>query len=464
MAFRLYCERTSFAYKGLLFTGGLVFSIILICFFACYVQAADDDWCGANMKVIFRTTISGAWEAAINGKALCIESSVGHQTVYDVAAEQILQGFCFLPGVTQQERYNPELHKPHLRELICQKTPFLSEELMRCLEKIEEVLPENKDAAASHILCKKPKKYIAKKTLCPEGKTRAWSVIPLQDVTKVSFANRVYLVFCDKSEALLGELCSKDTKISSAKTLLYFHQSSTVYSLPRTPADSVPTPEELLSLGCGSQYNLGLICFPRDGERCAALMNASLLSLTRQYTWKGKHHTDRKTAIDLLKGEILSGYFLRNHKKIKNDIAVLRQPQVRECFCDRFMFTNRVLDSFVRNVGKFLKDNEMTFQGKHDLWCGLQEEHCKNLCPRFKKFEWGVLPSKAFQGHWGKGTARAGIVLILLQGETVVLKGRPVDHDSLIFSSQTSLFDRLCKHIVKHKAEEKDDFDETTAL
>lgn len=416
--------------------------IVFLCLFVCGAQAAHNGWHDADMKIVYHVPLLGSWEAALKGREIAFDATDEGFTLYDVASEQILQGYYFLPKVEEKYRRNPELRKPGVREFICETKQFSSQRLQRCLEKIEEALEGPKDIPTQRsLLCKKLTKNVAKAKMLQKGKAHKWSVVPLSAIRNVEFAERVCLVFRDECDALIGWPCRHDeTLYSVAPSLLYLHHHSVVLTLPPVLNESIPEPEDLLSSRCCSRYNLGIVHFAPEGKRSAALINASEIKSSIKYPWDAT-----MPLFEALKTEILHGYFLKRNSNAKVDVSVVRQPHARKAACGEREFTDMFFDILLKQVGSLLKNGAVTFQGGHEFWRGLQAEQC--VCPKAQKFAWSTILQKDLPR---KLEENRNIVLLLLQGEEAALQGRFVPKGRIIGDEiALSLFDILCAQKVK---------------
>lgn len=412
--------------------------ILLLFLFVCCGQAADNVWGDADMQVVYRSGLARSWSAGLKGEDIPLADI----TLRNSAFNQIVRGYCFAPKIEEIDRSYPDLRKNGVRQFICERKPFLSQELEQCLEKVVDVLEEDKDIPVPKpIFWNQLTGDLAKERLLPAGKTHKWSVVEAQSVKGMSTADRVYFVFRGESEALMGVPCSKKTSIPLERSLLHFTES---VQPETTSVESIPTPEELLKSYCGSRYNLGIVYFQKKNARSAALVNASSLTSTVTYKWGGDSvQKEKQDTFEAIKLEILRGVYPTRKTSAKKDMAVLKEPRVLKYIDQKGDFTSAFLDNFLLSVGPFLQKKENTLCEPHPFWRGLTEEQCANICPAHKKIEWTFITKEDLLRQLD--SARQGTVLLILQGG-IALKGLPVPLHRDVNWVKDNLFAEVAKH------------------
>ena len=419
--------------------------ILCLCLLWCNAQATDDSWLGSDVKVVCRSGIFKSWGASFKGDDILVDG----ESLSKIGLDHVLQGYNF-PEMKAPEGH-PELLKSGVRQFICDKKPFFSEKLEKCLDEVVDALRQKKDIETYRNLSwDKLTADVAHQNFHQEGKAHMWSVVSWKKVTSLSSDNRVYLMFRGEDDALMGVLRPKNISEPVGRSLLSLRASTVDYP-PLPTQDRVPIPEELIQPNCGSRYNVGIIYFPQK-DPCAALIDGSLIDISRQYTWhKNFMADDRRSVFEILQEEMLAGFSLKRKSKAAKDINVLRQPHVRKHACVTHKFTSRAFERTLFAIEQFLQDADVTLQG-HAFWRNLTENMCSEMLSArsemfVERLVWSILSPKELEDQL-YGFASKGTVLVLLRGEGVALKGRP---NNVFIREQKSLLDLVNQKKIRER-------------
>ena len=195
-------------------------SLLMVCCLMCScvqsaafeMEAIRPSMASVDMRVTFRPLWGPSRCIGLRGKDIIMpetRKTSPAKTLYAAAFDEILAGYSFLPEVSSTLKINPMVWKHGVREFICKKREFFSQNLEECFLCIKRALQEKKgvfSAKAPYTKRELQAQDIAH-SIYPEGKTRLWSVISVADMQKIHIEDVVFVTFCGYSEVLQGKLC-----------------------------------------------------------------------------------------------------------------------------------------------------------------------------------------------------------------------------------------------------------------
>ena len=420
------------------------FVLIVWCFVGVR-GAALDTWGTADMQVVFFPRTSCVSHVFLEGKKIFVEeASCGRfkrkRSVYDVAREQVLAGYRFLREISEDARKDAALWEDGVREFICKREAFFSQDLRKCFQAIEEALLTGKHVVRVLTKCswKHPLEARAIEDIYPEDKTRKWSVIAPQDVWTADSIGTVCLVFRKEIAVLRGSLCWKceEKGESQEHSLLDYKRFN--------PLDgrsvcckkwfvTIPTALNLLDPNCVSLYDIGILCaFPNSPWRWG-LFDGSDIAFQASYAWCRRFCCEQTTLTQAVRREFMRGFMLNyindvcgrrfwnNALCAHKNVKVLNSPGVREVACEKRQFISKILGAVLHKLVTLWETPGVRAQGGSD-YDVLHKKHVQELQEPYMQFMWEVLDKKALQAKL-RSPAKVKTVLLLVHGENVALSG-----------------------------------------
>ena len=410
--------------------------------------AAMGDWRDGDILIIAQKGRERTAQACFKGKEVMVEGaseSGASSNLYDVASEQLLAGYSFLPGI---EKSRPSLYKSGVRQFICEKQPFSSKNLQKCLECIERALQKRQTVyVRKPIFWRNLTADMAKEYFYSEGKQWQWSVVEKGDMMPAG--DSLQIMFRGETDVLEGVLRDQDKTVLDKKpSLLDLKQAPPPRpvrmqglrlldrDIPETPADFFNTERYPYVLNCGILY------FPGDGSQKGLLFQGDHLRLKMSiYGWY-EDSLRRDTVTDVLRMIFLKGYCLKHESCAKKNLQVLTMPSVREVACERVQaFLASEAEGVLKSLGEYRKND--IHRSTDNAWDGLHYEELSSVFSTPRNPVWSLLDEKGLQDMTQQKYAYPRIV-VFLDGENVALCGT-LDQEPPVLEERVTLFDLACK-------------------
>ena len=395
-----------------------------------------------DVHILYSPRLGQPSHLNFDGKHVFVQNfdACARRSVFSVVQQHLFAGYYFGEDVPKSVRNNRDVWRSGVREFVCEKTPFFSEDLKECFECVAALLANTPavEQKKSFFACKLLRAKDLKERVYPEGYTRQWRVVSAKYAMKRHlFKNRVCVLLKNHSEALEGVLIKlpratswipgrtprghfkplMEAETPQNRSLFILKIPDKVRKKDMTRVEGVPRMCDLLNPHSITQYNVGFIFFPQAGMRCGALMDASHVNCLDDFDVS-------RRLLDVLKNEILKGFVLkRGEKSLEKNIGVLRLCDVREVACRRRQFVSRVLDDFVRSLPTYLSEFGIDWRQSDETGNG--RVNLRTMFSRFKKIVWSVRDACDVVGVRRLEQPRNSIALFV-QGESVVLTGTPV--------------------------------------
>ena len=426
--------------------------------------AAMDDWGDGDIMIISRQGVGRTFQACFKGKEVVVEGaseSGSSSNLYDEASEQVLAGYSFLPGIEESEMQDPSLYKSGVRQFICEKQPFSSKNLQKCLEGIEQALQNDQAVSVIRpVFWRNLTADVAKERFYSQGKQWQWSVVEKDEMTLAIFCGAsLQIIFRGESDVLEGVLRDRDKTVLDKKpSLLDLKQAppcpvslqglriSDCGDIPETPEDFF-NPEKCrpFILNCGIQY------FPGDGSQRGLLFHGDTLYIRKStaYDWK-KDCEPVEAVTDVLRMIFLQGYCLKHESCAEKNLQVLARPSVREVACECKPFLSPEAEWLLRNLGEYEKNAR--YKPTKNAWGGLSYQELASVFSTPRTPVWSLLGKEGLQAMMQQKYAYPRIV-VFLDGERVALCGT-LDQESPGFEDRATLFSLVCEESLQTRAQE----------
>ena len=346
--------------------------------------------------------------------------SRGPQEVCALLREQVLAAYRF-KTVVPKRYWCPELWQDGVRKLSCYHESFFSEDIRKCLEKIDESIEvDTRWTSWRHLSLLAVQKHIY-----PEGMTRRWRLGFIKEWWELPRRKGyVYIFLAGMRIVLTGTPCAqKPGQDVSEGNILALKQSWNEYpqiDVPRPMliATEKPTLREFLSCGVlGRRECVGLVYIPHAGEPRSVLLDVSGASVSMA----PDDFAQRDSLIfPFLCDKILCGYTLILADSTVN-VDLLRKPCVREALCYRNPFCSYGLRVVLENLKRFVLDGPRVLAANG--WGGFRAEDCLEGYGTQTTRQWRVVDHDALREAVEKCEPK-GAFFIATQGETVALQGR----------------------------------------
>ena len=345
---------------------------------------------------------------------LSVDCGRGAEKVCDVLREQALAGSFFHPEVSSNFWHCPALWRDEVRTVACSSRVFFSEEIQKCLQKIDEVFGLKKEGVAQGSVYN---------DMYPEGKTRAWWPLSRGELKKRAKKGDIHIVFRGVESALRGVLCpEEDVKPVSSMSVLRIKRRAE--GKPR-PAFFTPLERCFASTKCG----VGLVYYPEDGGQVRAMFDLYGVRFDDEFVVDSILCRRGVSLFHHIRDQILFGYIL--YRYVKNiDVESFRDPAVLEALCHKEGFLSIVLRDVVQNVLKdFWRQKKYTVSAER--WSDFTQQHFEALCGQYGTLVWNLVDSGETLTRVEEGllvdAPSPGTLFLLIQGEHVSFEGRPFD-------------------------------------